>query len=134
MELKKSGEDYLEAILILQKQNGAVRSIDIAKHLGFAKSSVSYAVSALRDGGFLRVGADGVLHLTEIGMKAAQRIYERHHLLTQMLTAYGVDAKTAEQDACKMEHGISDESFEKLKTHFLRERAVRVDEPKQDDL
>lgn len=134
MELKKSGEDYLEAILMLQRQNGSVHSVDVANHLGFAKSSVSYAVNALRDGGFLRVAEGGALQLTEIGMEAATRVYERHRLLTQMLTACGVDAQTAEQDACKMEHGISNESFEKLREHFLKQRNVRVDEPGAEDL
>lgn len=134
MELKKSSEDYLEAILILQKQKGSVLSVDVANHLGFAKSSVSYAVSTLRDGGFLHVGDGGVLLLTEIGMEMAGRIYERHCVLTQMLTSCGVDAKTAERDACKMEHCISNESFEKLKAYFLKDQSVRLDEPGQEDL
>lgn len=117
MKLHASGEDYLEAILILQKQKGesAVRSIDLARHMGFSKPSISHAVGLLQNGGFLTVDIDGFLHLTEIGREIAEKIYERHLLFTKQLIAAGVDQETAEQDACRMEHAISDASFEKLK-------------------
>ena len=117
MKLHASGEDYLEAILILQKQKGesAVRSIDLARHMGFSKPSISHAVGLLQNGGFLTVDIDGFLHLTEIGREMAEKIYERHLFFTKQLIAAGVDQETAEQNACRMEHAISDASFEKLK-------------------
>ncbi len=117
MKLHASGEDYLEAILILQKQKGesAVRSIDLARHMGFSKPSISHAVGVLRDGGFLVMDKDGFLHLTEQGREVAVKIYERHRFFTEQLIAAGVDKATAEQDACRIEHAISDTSFRKLK-------------------
>ena len=117
MKIHASGEDYLEAILILQKQMGesAVRSVDLARHMGFSKPSISHAVGVLRDGGFLAMDTDGFLHLTEKGRKVAEKIYERHRFFTEQLIAAGVDEATAEQDACRIEHAISDTSFEKLK-------------------
>ena len=117
MKLHASGEDYLEAVLILQKQKGesAVRSIDLARHMGFSKPSISHAVGVLRDGGFLVMDKDGFLHLTERGREVAEKIYERHRFFTEQLIAAGVDEATAEQDACRIEHAISDTSFEKLK-------------------
>lgn len=117
MKLHASGEDYLEAILILQKQMGesAVRSVDLARHMGFSKPSISHAVGVLRDGGFLTVDKDGFLHLTEEGREIAEKIYERHQFFTEQLIAAGVNETTAEQDACRIEHAISDESFQKLK-------------------
>ncbi len=123
MKLHASGEDYLEAILILQKQKGesAVRSIDLARHMGFSKPSISHAVGLLQNGGFLTVDIDGFLHLTEIGREMAEKIYERHLFFTKQLIAAGVDQETAEQDACRMEHAISDASFEKLKKRIAFE-------------
>lgn len=115
MKLYASGEDYLEAILVLQKKIGMVRSIDLARHMGFSKPSISHAVGLLQNGGFLTVDIDGFLHLTEIGREVAEKIYERHLFFTKQLIAAGVDQETAEQDACRMEHAISDASFEKLK-------------------
>ena len=117
MKLHASGEDYLEAILILQKQMGesAVRSVDLARHMGFSKPSISHAMGVLRDGGFLTVDKDGFLHLTEEGREIAEKIYERHQFFTEQLIAAGVNETTAEQDACRIEHAISDESFQKLK-------------------
>lgn len=117
MKIHASGEDYLEAMLILQKQMGesAVRSVDLARHMGFSKPSISHAVGLLQNGGFLTVDIDGFLHLTEIGREMAEKIYERHLFFTKQLIAAGVDQETAEQDACRMEHAISDASFEKLK-------------------
>ena len=117
MKLHASGEDYLEAILILQKQKGesAVRSIDLARHMGFSKPSISHAVGVLRDGRFLVMDKDGFLHLTERGREVAEKIYERLRFFTEQLIAAGDDEVTAEQDACRIEHAISDTSFRKLK-------------------
>ena len=122
MKIHASGEDYLEAILILQKQMGesTVRSVDLARHMGFSKPSISHAVGVLRDGGFLTVDKDGFLHLTEEGREIAEKIYERHQFFTEQLIAAGVNETTAEQDACRIEHAISDESFLKLQKYFMK--------------
>ena len=122
MKLHASGEDYLEAVLMLQKQKveSAVRSIDLARHMGFSKPSISHAVGVLRDGGFLTVDKDGFLHLTEEGREIAEKIYERHLFFTEQLIAAGVNKTTAEQDACRIEHAISDESFLKLQKYFKK--------------
>lgn len=120
MKIHASGEDYLEAILILQKQMGesTVRSVDLARHMGFSKPSISHAVGVLRNGGFLIMDKDGFLHLTEKGREIAEKIYERHQFFTERLIAAGVNETTAEQDACRIEHAISDESFQKLREIF----------------
>ena len=115
MKLYASGEDYLEAVLVLQKKKDMVRSVDLARHMGFSKPSISHAVGVLRDGGFLTMDEDGFLHLTDIGREVAEKIYERHCFFTEQLIAAGVDPKTAEADACRIEHIISDESFSRLK-------------------
>lgn len=115
MKIHASGEDYLEAVLVLKQEKGMVRSVDLARHMGFSKPSISHAVGVLRDGGFLTMDADGFLHLTDIGREVAEKIYERHLFFTQQLIAAGVDRETAEQDACRIEHAISETSFEKLK-------------------
>ena len=115
MKLYASGEDYLESILMLQKKTGMVRSVDLARHMGFSKPSISHAVGILKNGGFLTVDEDGFLHLTDIGREVAEKIYERHLFFTEQLVAAGVDLETAEQEACRMEHAISDISFQKLK-------------------
>lgn len=115
MKIHASGEDYLEAVLVLQQEKGMVRSVDLARHMGFSKPSISHAVGVLRDGGFLTMDKDGFLHLTDIGREVAEKIYERHLFFTQQLIAAGVDRETAEQDACRIEHAISETSFEKLK-------------------
>ena len=115
MKIHASGEDYLEAVLILQKKQGMVRSVDLARHMGFSKPSISHAVGILKNGGFLTVDEDGFLHLTAIGREVAEKIYERHLFFTEQLVAAGVDLETAEQEACRMEHAIGDTSFRKLK-------------------
>ena len=115
MKIHASGEDYLEAVLILQKKQGMVRSVDLARHMGFSKPSISHAVGVLKNGGFLTVDDDGFLHLTVIGREIAEKIYERHLFFMEQLIAAGVDPKTAEADACRIEHIISDESFDRLK-------------------
>ena len=115
MKLHASGEDYLEAILVLQKQKGMVRSVDVVRHLDVSKPSVCHAVATLKNGGFLTMDDGFFLHLTNIGREVAEQIYEKHRFFTERLIAAGVDPKTAEADACRIEHVISDESFERLK-------------------
>ena len=115
MKIHASGEDYLEAVLMLQKEKGMVRSVDLARHMGFSKPSISHAVGVLKNNGFLSVDGDGFLHLTDIGREVAEKIYERHQFFTEQLMAAGVDRETAEQDACRIEHAISESSFRQLK-------------------
>ena len=115
MELRASGEDYLEAVLVLQKQKGIVRSVDVARHLEVTKPSVCHAVATLRDGGFLTMDEGYFLHLTNVGREVAEQIYEKHRFFTERLIAAGVDPETAERDACRIEHVISEESFRRLK-------------------
>ena len=114
MKIHASGEDYLEAILILQTQMGesAVRSVDLARYMGYSKPSISHAVGVLRKGGFLITDSGGFLHLTDTGQKIAEEIYDRHQLFTKILMDVGIDPVTAEQEACQMEHTISQDSFE----------------------
>ena len=119
MEIHKSAEDYLETILKLQMQNGQVRSLDIVAEMHFSKPSVSVAMKKLRESGHVLMDENGLLTLTEEGQAIAQRIYERHQILTRLLTALGVDEETAAEEACKIEHDLSDGTFEKIKAHFL---------------
>ena len=116
MQIHESAENYLEAILALSEK-GNVRSIDVAQHLNFSKPSVSRAMSLLRENGYVIMDDDGLLHLTDTGYEIASRIYERHQLLTTWLTRLGVDPKVAAEDACKIEHDLSVESFEAIKNH-----------------
>ena len=115
MELRASGEDYLEAVLVLQKQKGIVRSVDVARHMDVSKPSVCHAVATLKNGGFLTMDDGFFLHLTNIGREVAEQIYEKHRFFTERLIAAGVDPETAEADACRIEHVISEESFRRLK-------------------
>ncbi len=114
-KLYASGEDYLEAVLVLQKERGMVRSVDVARHMDVSKPSVSHAVATLKDGGFLTMDDGFFLHLTDIGREVAEQIYEKHRFFTERLIAAGVDPRTAEADACRIEHVISEESFRRLK-------------------
>ena len=114
-KLYASGEDYLEAVLVLQKEKGMVRSVDVARHLEVTKPSVCHAVATLRDGGFLTMDSDYFLHLTDVGRKVAEQIHEKHRFFTERLIEAGVDPETAERDACRIEHVISDERFRRLK-------------------
>lgn len=116
MHLQESGEMYLETIYILSKKS-SVRSIDVGDYMGYSKPSVSRAVGILKKGGFLEMDASGYLTLTEAGLEIASKIYERHTTLTELLVRLGVDEKTAAEDACKIEHDISDETFEAIKRH-----------------
>lgn len=120
MKIQESAEDYLESIQMLQEQKGSVRSIDVAHHLGFTKPSVSRAMSLLRENGYVSVDKDGFLLLTERGKEIASRICERHRLLTKWLTALGVTPEVAAEDACRMEHDISEETFSRLKEHISK--------------
>ena len=119
MHLQESGEMYLETVYVLSK-NGVVRSLDVAEYMGFSKPSVSRAVGLLKQGGYLLMDKEGYLTLTESGLDVAKKIYERHTLLSKFLVRLGVDEKTATEDACKMEHDISDESFSAIKEHIRR--------------
>lgn len=118
MKMQESAENYLETIFILCKQNSHVRSIDVANHLGFTKPSVSVAMKSLREEGYVALDDDGSLTLTVKGEKIAKRVYERHQIIAKALIALGVDKDVAYIDSCKIEHDISDESFEKIKAHL----------------
>ena len=118
MNLHASGEDYLEAILIIKNRKGYARSIDVAGFMNYSKPSVSHAVSLLRDGGFISVDENGYLNLTDAGREIAEKIYERHLFFKQKLMKAGVDEKTAEEEACRIEHDISDDTFNKIKLMF----------------
>lgn len=117
MNLQESGEMYLESILVLSKKKDRVRSIDVVEYMGFSKPSVSRAIGLLRGGGYVNMDADGYLTLTEAGLEVASKIYERHSLLSSFLISLGVSEKTADADACKIEHHISDESFAAIKQY-----------------
>lgn len=116
-KLRQSGEDYLETILILSEK-GEVRSIDIANEMSVSKPSVCRAVKILKNGGFINVDENGYITFTDEGKKTAESVYERHTVLTDWLVGIGVDEKTAAEDACRLEHNFSDDSFEKLKNHI----------------
>lgn len=120
MRLQESGEMYLETIYVLSKKISTVRSIDVGEYMGYSKPSVSRAIGLLKNGGYVSVDPDGYLTLTDAGNEVASKIYERHTLLTECLMRLGVDKKRAAEDACKIEHDISDESFEALKRHLER--------------
>ncbi len=110
----------MEAVLILQKKLGMVRSVDVARYMEVSKPSVCYAVGTLREGGFLTTDENHYIHLTDLGRDVAEKIYERHCFFTYQLISVGVNPQTAEVDACRMEHAVSDESFQKLKEHAMR--------------
>jgi Mn-dependent transcriptional regulator len=114
MKIQKSSEDYLEMILMLQEKKGFARSIDIAAELSVTKPSVSYAVKRLRENGYITMSADGIIKLTESGHEIAFRMYNRHKMLTAFLVSIGIDEETAREDACRMEHDLSDKSFEAM--------------------
>ena len=124
MKMQESGENYLETILILKQEKGYVRSIDIAMKLDFSKPSVSRAMSLLREGGFVVMDEGGYLTLTDDGLEIAQRIYERHLLLTKWLIHLGVSGKVAAEDACRIEHDLSIESFDALRAHINRDMGI----------
>ncbi len=115
MEIHESAEDYLEKILMIQKRTGEVRSIDIATELGFSKPSISVAMKKLRENGYIEMDSNNYITLTDNGLKIAKRIYDRHQTLTKFLVQLGVSKQNAEDDACKIEHDISDETFSCIK-------------------
>jgi len=117
VHLQESGEMYLETIFILSQNKQGVRSIDVGEYMGYSKPSVSRAIGLLKQGGYVESDEDGFLTLTSEGRRIAQKIYERHTMLSEFLMALGVDRKTATEDACKMEHDISDATFEAIKKH-----------------
>ena len=121
MAIQESGEMYLETILVLSKKDAPVRSLDVANEMGFSKPSVSRAMGILKTDGYIEMDEKSHITLTDKGLKAAKRIYERHILITELLTSIGVDKKTAEEDACRVEHVISDKTFKAIKKH-LKER------------
>lgn len=121
MLIKESAENYLEAILMIKKQKGFVRSIDVANELGFSKPSVSVAMKHFREEGYIVIDGEGSISLTEKGLAIAERVYERHNIIARALISLGVDEKIAYEDSCKIEHDISVESFEKIK-EFLEKR------------
>lgn len=123
MRTNQSAEDYLEAILMLTNENEFVRSIDIAHSLGFSKPSVSVAMKSLREKGYVTVDEVGHISLTDTGLSIANKVYERHEILTRLLMHIGVDEETAMEDSCKIEHDLSEQTFEKLK-EFLKNSKV----------
>ena len=123
MNIHKSAEDYLEMILMLREQKGYTRSIDIASALGVTKPSVSFAMKRLRENGYILMGEDNYITLTDTGMEIAQRIYDRHKALTRFLLMLGVDEKTAREDACKIEHDISDTTYRAVLNQLPKEPA-----------
>ena len=120
MHIQESGEMYLETIYVLSQTHSSVRAIDVGEHMGYSKPSVSRAMGLLKSGGFIEVAHDGAITLTEVGRDVAKKIYERHTILSAFLIALGVSEEIAAEDACKIEHDISDASFEAIKRHVER--------------
>lgn len=120
MQLQESGEMYLETIYILSKSGKPVRSVDVGEYMGFSKPSVSRAVGLLKEGGYVIANAEGHLSLTDAGRDAAEKIFQRHTVLTRLLVELGVDEATASEDACRMEHVISDMTYEAIRRHILK--------------
>ena len=118
MKIKESAENYLETILILSKKIGAVRSIDVANEMNFTKASISSAMKHLREDEYIIMDADGIITLTDTGKEIASMVYERHQLIAKILIALGVSEETAYEDSCKIEHDLSQESFEKIKEFY----------------
>ena len=125
MKILQSGENYLETILMLSRKKAAVRSIDVANEMGYSKPSVSIAMKQLRENGYVTVDDGGYITLTADGREVAERMYERHRLLSEWLVYLGVDPETAAEDACRMEHVISQAAFEKIKAHAEAEMEKR---------
>lgn len=122
MTIHKSAEDYLEAMLMLKEERGYIRSIDVAEKLGVTKPSVSYATKRLRESGYIAFDSAGMIVLLPSGLEIAERIYERHKLLTELLTGLGVSPETARADACKIEHDLSAETFDAIRKHAQQYR------------
>ena len=122
MKTNESAENYLETIFMLKKKSGYVRSIDVAHKLSFTKASVSVAMKNFREKGYITIDENGFTSLTEAGQNIAEKVYERHNVIATLLISFGVDSETAFQDSCKIEHVISDQSFEKLKQHLSKKQ------------
>lgn len=122
MKIQESAENYLETILVLKNRRGEVRSIDIANEMNFSRPSVSHAMKQFRENGLIVMDESGYIELTESGKEIAERIYERHTLISEFLIALGVEEEIAKEDACRMEHAISEESFSKLREYWSRQK------------
>ena len=120
MQIKESAENYLEAILMIKKEKGNVRSIDVANHLNFTKPSVSVAMKSFREEGYVTMDNDGSINLTQKGMEIAERVYERHEVIAKALMALGIDEEVAYEDSCKIEPDISQQTFDKIKEHLKK--------------
>ena len=120
MQIIESAENYLEAILMIKKEKGNVRSIDVANHLNFTKPSVSVAMKSFREEGYVTMDNDGSINLTQKGMEIAERVYERHEVIAKALMALGIDEEVAYEDSCKIEHDISQQTFDKIKEHLKK--------------
>ena len=127
MKIQQSSEDYLEAMLMLKERRGYVRSVDVATQLGVTKPSVSYATKRLRENGYITMDTDGLIGLTDAGMEIAARIYERHKLLTQILIDLGVSEEAAREDACKIEHDLSIETFDAIRERVHHCHSIHVE-------
>ncbi|MDD3164474.1 MAG: metal-dependent transcriptional regulator [Oscillospiraceae bacterium] len=123
MKIHKASEDYLEAMLMMQEKHGYIRSIDVAEQLGVTKPSVSYSTKRLREAGYLTMDGESYITLTDTGMEIAKRMYERHQLLTAFFVHLGVDAETAREDACKVEHDLSEKTFDAICRHAKQGKA-----------
>lgn len=124
MKIKESAENYLETILMLKKEHGYVRSVDIAHHLSYTKASVSVAMKSFREEGYIVVDADGNISLTEKGLEIAEKMYERHKVIAKGLIALGVDEDIAYEDSCKIEHDLSSQTFEKIKEFMIKHNII----------
>lgn len=124
MKIQKASEDYLESMLMMKEQHGYIRSVDVADHLGVTKPSVTYATKQLKQNGFITMDRDGLITLTESGMEIADRIYTRHKTLTEFFMRIGVDEKTAREDACKVEHDVSEKTFAAICAHVARQESM----------
>ena len=127
MKIQESAENYLETILVLKNRRGEVRSIDIANEMNFSRTSVSHAMTQFRENGLITMDDNGYIELTESGREIAERIYERHTLLSELLMRLGVQETVAKEDACRLEHAISAESFQKLREYWSRHQAADAD-------
>ncbi len=131
MKLRESGENYLETILVLEKRNGIARAVDVAAELNFSKPSVSRAVSVLKEAGYVTIGAIGQLVLTEEGRRIAENIFDRHCFIKECLIQLGVSPSTAEEDACRLEHVLSEETLRCMKAHYIQNQAASSPEEKK---
>lgn len=125
MKIQKASEDYLESMLMMKEQHGYIRSVDVADHLGVTKPSVTYATKQLKQNGLITMDRDGLITLTESGMEIADRIYTRHKTLTEFFIRIGVDEKTAREDACKVEHDLSEKTFAAICSHVARQKDLQ---------